>query len=228
MPKRSSKKSAPPDAPFSLFDINWLAVKGGETEPMLEALGLTDPQPVTWPQGIGAVCGDCWDFDANLNAPMSRVYVTPQVAGWRLAIGGWLAMGPAQEESINAYTKIAEYCRRLSAGYGEAHAFMSQGRMDCYGWILARDGRVVRTYVWDGVEDVNEGTPTPPELRMRTATNDGGRSWQPSESAVMAMAAEYSIDPRAFTPETPWSGSGVLAKTEWGRRHGVPARPLEP
>jgi hypothetical protein len=207
------------DYPFSLYDISWLAVKTSEAEGIIDVLGLSDPEPVTWRQGISAVCGDYWDSDAPLDAVLSRVYITPVVEGWRLAIGGWVGEGGwVSEGGVRGFDGVAEYCRTLSKRYGEAHAFTSQGRMGWYSWVLARDGDVYRRYFLNTKREIDEGSPTPAEQ------SDAGSS---GENSVMAIAGECSVDPRAFSRDTPFESEGLLAITAWGCANGVPERPLE-
>jgi len=78
------------EAPISFFDLSWLAVRAAPLEAAITALDLSDPVPVTWRQGMKAVCGDYWDLEAPLQAFLSRVFITPEVSGWRLVVGGWL------------------------------------------------------------------------------------------------------------------------------------------
>ena len=78
------------DFPIAFFDLSWLAVKSAPPEVILEVLDLSDPRPVTWRQGINATFGDYWDFSGSLLVCLSRIFITPEVGGWRFAIGGWL------------------------------------------------------------------------------------------------------------------------------------------
>lgn len=174
------------------------------------------------------MCGDYWDLMPLLNTHMARVYVTPLVSGWRLAIGGWFGAGVEPGDGGNSHRKIAGYCRKLSREFGEAHAFTTQGRMDWYAWTLARDGKVFRSFVWACEVSVDRGQLTPPELRWREQEFEDDEDWQPFEDEVMQMAAEYSVNPETFGPKTRSVGSGFLAATAWERKNGVPQRPLVP
>lgn len=211
------------DVPIEFFDVSWLAVRAASAEALLAALDLSDPAPVSWRRGVGAVCGDYWDFDAPLQSSLSRVFISPEIGGWRLAIGGWL--GGADLERLGAET--ARFCRRLSKEFDDAHAFTTQGRMDWYSWCLARDGSVFRRFFWADDEPlVDKGRPTPIEARSREEAVGRPGGWSPSESLVMALAAEYSIDPGRLASMQS-VGQGFLAVTAWGRKHGVPSRSLD-
>jgi hypothetical protein len=210
------------DFPIAFSDLSWLAVRAAPPEAIIAALDLSDPVRVTWRQGLNAVLGDYWDFDAPPNAFLSRVFITPKVAGWRLAVGGWL--GGMDEEEPGS--DIADYCRRLSREFGEAHAFTTQGRMDWYSWCLARSGVVYRHFVWADSPVVDTGAPTPTEARLRKKGSRRPADWYPSEAMVMAIAGECSIAPNQLATMKS-AGPGYLAVTAWGRQHGVPSRSLD-
>lgn len=209
------------DSPSAFFDLSWLAVRAAPPEAIVAALGLTDPVPATWRQGLNAVCGDYWDFDAPASSFLSRVFITPEITGWRLAVGGWLG-GTVGEKPGSS---VAGYCRMLSREFGDAHAFTTQGRMDWYSWCLARSGEVYRHFLWADEPLVDEGTPTPVEMRSREDSAKPA-DWRPSEILVMAIAGECSFDPSKMDSMR-IAGTGWLAVTAWGRHHGVPSRSLD-
>ena len=210
----------PQDHAISFFDTSWLAVKCADADPIIDILALSDTRPTTWAQGLDAVCGDYWDFDADPGSELSRVFITPRIGNWRLAVGGWL--GTAGESGATAIHTVADYCKTLSTRYHQAHAYTTQGRMDWYSWILARDGNIDRAFAWSDKVIVDEGSPSSAEAASRGKVD----RWRPSEQIVMAIAAESSKSPRDFGPHTLCTGDGALATTEWGRKHGIPNRPL--
>ena len=208
------------DHPLAFFDNCWLAVKAGEPKTIIEKLDLSQPTNAIWREGLEAVCGDWWDFDESLQCSDSRVFITPLVAGWRLVIGGWFGAGDTER-----WMRLVHHCRDLSAEFGEAHAFTSQGRMDWYSWMLAEGGNVFRQFLWGEKVLIDKGAPTASELRLR---QQKAGAWQAREVDVMTLAGEYSVNPVELGPTTPSTGSGILAVTPWGRANGVPRRPLSP
>lgn len=210
-----------PDSPIEFFDLSWLAVRPMAPEVIIAALDLSDPYPATWRQGINATAGDFWDFDAPDLAHLSRVFITPEVAGWQLVVGGWLGGSDLEDPGRD----VAGYCRKLSSQSGEAHAFTTQGRMDWYSWCLARSGTIQRHFLWAECPLIDEGTPTAVELEYRHGA-DGSLGWQPDESAVMAIANECSVGPDQLGLLQS-TGTGLLVTTAWGRKHGVPSRNLD-
>lgn len=204
--------SAPP---LSFHDMSWLAVRGASVDRILAVLGLSSPKPATWQQGLSAVCGDYWDFEADIDTPGSRVFISPLVEGWRLVVGGLL--GGTDKAGI---APILHLCETLSREFSEACAYTTQNRMDWYSWILARDGAVYRQFLWDSAILVDEGAPTQVEAESRAAVYS--TDWLPSEELVITIAAASSISPLALGPGTPVSGQGYLALTPQGRERGTP------
>jgi len=232
------------DSPRGFFDNSWLAVERGSVDAISKTLELSELRTVTWSEGLNAVCGDFWDAELEGNAALSRVFITPEVSGWRLAVGGWLGgdggrrataticssshPGPIvvpSEEGGVSLDEIARYCRELSATFGAAHAFTEQGRMDWYQWILASGGVIQRLYCWNGKALRDEGDM--PEVERRIHERDGTEEgWEPNTGDVGAIAGHYSIDPDLVDLSTPSVGVGFLGTTRWGRDHGVPKRDL--
>jgi hypothetical protein len=173
-----------------------------------------------------ALQGRCKDRPELTSTPLplaARIDVLPvRGNGWRLVLGGWL--GGADQEHPGV--EVADYCRRLSKEFGDAHAFTTQGRMDWYSWCLARGGVVYRQYFWADSPLVDEGEPTSVEARLREEASGRPRGWYPSEGLVMAIAGECSIDPSRLELMRS-AGPGYLAVTAWGRKHGVPSRSLD-
>jgi hypothetical protein len=220
-----------PDVPCSFFDMSWMAVRDCEVESTMRALALSDPRPVRWVQGMHAVLRDIWDFDDNAS-PWSRVYVTPRLDGWRLALGMWV--GGLGERGTE---EIVRSCRELSAMHGRACAFTTQGRMDWYAWTIATDGRIERHYVWNGGLVTDQGTASQQEvalIEVRKAERRAlykeagiaqadmkGLDWHPNEALVMGLAAAFSFDIDTLGPSTKVEGEGFLCQTAIGRERGA-------
>jgi hypothetical protein len=210
------------DSPIAFFDLSWLAIRAAPPERIIAALDLSSPTPTSWRQGINAAVGDFWDFDAPPAAFLSRVFVTPEVAGWRLAVGGWFGGTDRERPGRD----VSDSCRQLSGLFGEAHAFTSQGRMDWYSWCLARAGTIDRHFLWAESLLMDDGCPTPAELQVRHEDSRRPIRWRPDEGVVMAVARESSICPLELE-SMQTSGSGYIAVTAWGRQRGVPSRSLD-
>jgi hypothetical protein len=208
----------------TIHDVSWLAIPTLPPVDLFADLELSDAVQVTWRQGIAAVCGDYWDFEAEPAAYRSRVFLPPPIRGWQLVTGGWFG-GHEGDERLES---IAHLCCDLSRRYGHAYAFTTQGRMDFYAWTLAHEGSLARHFVWDSGIVADIGSPVPAERsRVPTSTPIGSAPREPTEALVMAIAAEWSVSPLALA-ETDWGNAkGMLATTAWGRQYGIPTRPLE-
>ena len=249
------------NVPIDLYDNGWLVVKGADPEELVEEIGLFQPKQVTMQQGFNAVVVDFWDYEFasdNGFAHNSRVFITPQIDGWCFVIGGWVSLGAdlrimsfseQRKYEANGFDShghrkgyvplsnveaIKNLCVKLSRKYGQAHAFVTQGRMDWYGWLLSNSGNIDRCFVWSGRVDVDEGSWSPTEARLRIELLDEpDEPWEEQvfgEDVIMEIARENSVSPKDWH-----SGNilrinpkdkGILAITEYGLKSGVPTRSL--
>lgn len=194
------------ERPF--FDVSWLAVPGAVTADLLDALELSTPREVSWQHGLSAVLGDYWDFEASVEASLSRVFAITLPGGrWSCLIGGWFG-------DVGKDTLVSDICVQASRARGQAHAFTTQGRMDWYAWTAAREGTIVRRVVWAGEPMLDEGAPAAEE------------NWDDEdaslEDTVCRLASVYATGPDECGAQV----SGLLTTTPWGRTHGVPRRAL--
>jgi hypothetical protein len=222
--RTAPKPEAPPEPQpgIDFYDISWLAVRGADPEAMLSELGLSDERPVDFRAGYGAVWGDQWNFDAPLDADLARVLVTPRIADWCLAIGGWLAL-ELETPRYAPHRPLRAWLERLSRNHGAAAAFTIQARSDWYGWMMARDGKLTREFLWADEVVVDRGSLAASEAASRRKTS--GKRWRPEASDILEVAAETSIAPKRVVDGVPAGRSCLLATTAWGRDHGVPSQP---
>jgi hypothetical protein len=85
---------------------------------------------------------------------------------------------------------------------------------------------VYRRFLWGDAVLIDDGDPTLAEMKLHAAAISKGEEWRPSESAVMIIAGESSIDPSNIGTMSS-VGPGNLAITTWGKENGVPSRPLD-
>ncbi len=189
-------KNHSPERASEFFDASWIATKAPTIDELAKLLNLTDTVSASWREGLEAVLGDYWHGPED--AQWSRVYLTPRLGSWRLAVGGWFGFRE-KKGGKDGFRPVARLCRKLSKRFGQAHAFTSQGRMDLYAWILAHDGQVTRELVSDGKVMTDRGTPLPIEVRLKKAwikqlDEDAGElplDWI-GEEAVMAIAKDIT------------------------------------
>lgn len=214
------------DSPEAIEDTSWLAVRDGSVDAIVKALGLSDPIPVSWSQGMEVVGGNHDDCPAEWGE-LAGVFITPMVRGWRLAVGHYLGAGPLvrpDEDLRTDWRRVVSWCRRLSRVFGETHAFTDQAQMNWYSWILASGGSILRQAVYeDGELLSNRGQPSGVEARLisRFRPDEVQSRWQPDVGYVPRIAGEWSINPWRIGPRTRTAGRGFVAVTRWGRQHQV-------
>lgn len=214
------------DVPDVLDDTSWIAVKGGSVEAIAKVLDLSDPKPAIWAQGMEVVGGNHDDCPVEWGE-LAGVYITPLVRGWRLAVGHYVGAAPLHRSEHDLRTdwrKVAGWCRRLSRQFGDAQAFTDQAQMDWYSWILARDGAVVRQFVFEDGEFLSDRGPRS-EVENRLITrfrpDECTPRWRPDVGDVPKVAGGWSVNPWRIGPRTRLVGQGFVAVTPWGRRHEV-------
>ncbi|MEV8098177.1 HEAT repeat domain-containing protein [Kitasatospora sp. NPDC085879] len=197
------------------WDYHWVAVPGDTYEGAFEVLGLHDRIPATLAMGVSGRIHD----EAVVPGPdgtgltVNRVFVTPEIAGWRLLFGGILVNCP--DEGV--LELLAERC-------GQACYFGRDGYDDEHLWAVAERGRgIVRSYATYR-EPAWTGEPLPWE-EPQTADPQ----WEPGlyepnaslESDSQAVAARLCVDPEDIGDDTPMTGHGWFALTAPGVGHGV-------
>ncbi|MEU9019104.1 HEAT repeat domain-containing protein [Actinomadura sp. NPDC048394] len=221
------------------LDGSWFALPTGDQDAVLDAFGLSDPEPVTMRMGAAAWGQEHhgWGWiDSH------RMYVTPRFDGWTLVFG---CPGDDDDDTELRDTVLA-WCERLSARFGAAHWYGTSCGDGWTAWCIAEQGRVVRYY--DAFEEDDQvGTGHPAEDGYLLPHEDGfpddafdGVDTSDSEAfraryeqvkaelgipdtcEAPEIAARASVDPSALGPGTRVEGHGVLALTATGREEGHP------
>lgn len=114
---------------------SWFCVSTGDQHGVMALLGLTAPRPATWELADSVIIGTTHGDDAGF------VFVTPEVNGWTAVIGPW-----CDPDDDDRHEEVRALVERLSAVYGEAHAFTWGNYDEGSAWLIARSGRTVRRY----------------------------------------------------------------------------------
>lgn len=185
----------------------WAAIPTTDQGAVLDALGLSDPIPVTMRLGAAAWNRDHHDWSTHNDC--RRTYVSPAFDGWTLVFGKSPEAGHSTgDEEYRA--ALNDEVLRLSTRFGEAHWYGASCGDGWTAWCIARDGRIVRFY--DNFdEDSAIGDPD----------EDG------DDDYATQVAAELSVDPEGLGPHTHVQGRGILALTSCGRELGAPTGVLE-
>ncbi|MGW4804272.1 HEAT repeat domain-containing protein [Kitasatospora sp. NPDC004272] len=204
------------ELPGEGWEYCWLAVPGDEYRAAFEVLGLHDAVPATLAMGRSNPVSDEVRLvdDDGTERTVRRVFVTPELAGWRLFFGNHLMLTCFDDDLV---ARVAEAC-------GRAHFHCRDDYEDSHHWVIAERGRgVVRSYAAEG-DPQWTGDPLPWE---RPQTEDP--YWDPDdeetpgasmETDSAEAAARSSIDPDRTGADTPRSGHGWLLVTEPGFGHG--------
>ena len=149
----------------------WMAVPTRDPAAVAEVLELTEVQAANWETGleVGLFMED-------------RVFVTPGLDRWTLAVGSGLP-DPANPGERASWTTLMSL---LSSRFGEAQYFGSHRVSDYSAWAKFVDGKQVRLFSWAQEEIFNEGEPTPEETDRLT---------DPEEEDVFAVAEAWGLSP---------------------------------
>jgi hypothetical protein len=210
--------------PFG-YKMAWIAIRTPDREAVVRSLELRDTRETSWQEGIDTIYRDG-----------SLLFITPAVKEWTMVVGWWTAHA-GDEQSPAA---VEELVTRLSTEFGEAQAFATHRVVEAHHWILARDGRLLRSFAYLGESGrvlANKGEPTgaeqsmnfrvlsaPEELdeqELRGALPNDDEWWAPNEEDVMSVAGHWSINPQDLGTSLITTGQGLLAHTP------IPVSPLD-
>ncbi|MFI6517715.1 hypothetical protein ACIBF1_19315 [Spirillospora sp. NPDC050679] len=224
----------PDDPPVPVVDCcnAWMAVPTGDQAGVMAMLGLTALRPVGFAEAVQILHQDAHDEQGVARTALERVFVTPELDGWTLVIGGWC--DPADWERCD---EVLRLCRSLSGRYGRTQAYSSESG-HCSAWLVTEHGAVVRRYAATGEREDDEpfalGEPLALEIARRRELGlplvENGRPWRMSlDDAWMtaacelapAVAADLGVSPLELSHDTPKRGSGLLALTPYAEHDAI-------
>lgn len=190
-PEAAEKSAVPqgaevtPDKPRPFgYKTSWLCVKCDSPEQVISALGLKGAAPANWKSG--------------LSQTGSRVFVSPAINGYVLAVGyGTFGVKSTAEEELSALGAVAER-------FDEVQCYASHRVSEFHAWAKFVKGQLVRAYGWcgcDGMVYLNEGELTPEEQRLgfdsliQSDDDDWENAEFPDEESVIRIAAAWGINP---------------------------------
>ena len=202
------------DTPVNFgYKCMWIAVKTNNKERIAQVLGLKNRQPSNWQTGIAGAYND-------------RVFISPQVSEWTLAVGFGLSNvdggGHLVEEE-----NYKEIINKLSKEFGEAQFFASHRVVEYHVWAKSINGKTIRYYSYVGEKGENilvEGEPTDVEKQYNFINTFSKEAKDknyfartdltiPDEDVVMKIAAAWSVDPTKLAGRKDVSpGLGIVGK----------------
>jgi hypothetical protein len=218
---------------------SWLALPTGDQNAIMDSLDLSDPRPATMRLGFAAYSCDRHGL-ASRERRAGRVFITPQLNGWTLVMGGgWRC---AFDDEVVA-------ARQLSERFGAAQAFGFDGQTGWSSYLICTNGNIVRRYVGESPElcigprlaveenrllfdDFPFADGDLSEIDLQGPDKDAqwasllARYELIGDCNTLTVADAMSVSPVNLTANTMKSGHGILALTALGRIHGVPAGAL--
>jgi hypothetical protein len=176
---------APITRSFLARPASWLTVRSRNLPAVQMALGLHNPRPCTWLEGL---------------ATERELFIAPPVNGWILIVGSGL---PDPADDIDAcFRFVLELSRKL----GQVQFFNASAISGQHAWVRAEAGRIVRAYAWAGETLWNQGIKTRAELELGLKcfhyleTPDFAPFGQPeiisaNVGKVPLLASRWSFDP---------------------------------
>ncbi len=189
-PSSEPMRCAGAHALSALWPRLWIVVKGRKLRTLQAALGLRNPQPCSWPEGL---------------ASTGRVFLAGPIKGWILVTG------PALPDPTDEVDDCFHSVCRLSREVGQVQLFCVNSVLGHHGWIKAKGGRIVRAYVWAGTTVWSQGALTPEEQALHLKCFDYAQNAQAlSDGEVAAvrencervklLAGQWSVDVANLEP----------------------------
>ena len=192
------------------YKIVWIAIKTNNKSKLSKILGLKNPKPANWKSGIE-------------NAYESRIYITPQIGEWTLAVGMGLPLG----DSIESIEKLELLLNKFSSEFGEAHFFGTHRVVEYHNWMKSVNGKMERIYSYVGESGENikvfgQLTDSEKGLKLFNSLSEEAKSddyWEredldfADEELVMEIAENLSINPTKLTERTDIKNElGIIGK----------------
>lgn len=163
----------------------WLAVRSRDTHAVQLALGLHNPRPCSWSEGL---------------LTSRNLFIAPPINGWTLVFGAGL---PLPDDDVDACYR---FLRELSRKLGHVQFFQADQVLQHHAWAQLESGRVVRAYAWAGTTLWNQGVKTSAEIALRLncfsyGENPGSDDWTVADhlvanvEKVSQLARRWSLDP---------------------------------
>ncbi len=187
---KSSASAEASNCPFATACILrrpgcWLAIKSRSLVAVQSALGLHNPKPCSWLEGL---TGD------------DKLFIAPPVKGWILVMGSGL---PDPGDDPDACFR---FLTGLSRRLGQVQYFCASRILNHHAWVRAEGGRVIRAYAWAGKTVWTQGPRTPAErdldLKCFDYTETPEKSFFGDHDAIATnvdkvplLASRWSLDP---------------------------------
>ena len=193
--------SATPDKPESFgYKISWIAARDLTSRQMADVLELQNVLRANWTTGLAA---------AHSSAPPFRVFITPPISGWTLAIGRGLPYPIDIEASDGSDRTIGArfdaLLQRIKPHSPETLFFATHRGAGLDAWARMRGARIERVFAFceqqvlanRGEQTTEEHALGLPDLGARDPPeadaflNDIYNAWSARRAALLATGTEW-------------------------------------
>lgn len=195
-----------PGGPRSIFGLpkRWIAIRSTNLQAVREAFRLHNARTCTWEEGLA-------------EASQSKLFISPPVGSWILVMGTCL---PDPHEDVD---HCFRFLNDLSAKLGHVQYFLADRVLFHHAWVRAEGGETLRAYAWAGETLWQQGDMTIAEMELglhcleygEQAGNDSfppAAFIQTNTEKVVALAANWSIDPLTVDPRALRLGQGLAGE----------------
>jgi len=198
-------------APIFNGPNRWLAVRSGNPHLVQAALGLNNPTPCSWEEGVSA-------------AHEHKLFISPPIRGWILVMGSNL---PEPGDDVD---KCFRFILDLSRKLGQVQFFSVNRAVNHHAWVQAEQGVVQRAYAWAGKTLWNQGALTRAEIELVFKCYGYGEGEErvdfgrPDPTALNTerlplLAARWSVDPTSVDARMLKENQGIAGQLSRSRAH---------
>jgi hypothetical protein len=192
-------------APCFRWPGSWLAIKSRSSFAVQSALGVHNPKPCSWSQGL---------------AGEEKLFISPPVKGWVLVMGSGL---PDPSDDVDACFR---FLLQLSRRLGHVQFFSASRVLHYHAWVKANGGSIARAYAWAGKTLWIQGEQTPAEKELGLKCLDYLESLAPPQfgqpdipslnvDKIPFLAARWSIDPGRLDARFLQLERGIAGEPSW-------------
>ena len=188
---------------FASRPVLWMAVRATDPKTVQAALGLNQPIPCSWTEGM---TGE------------RSFFIGPPVNGWIIVTGSGL---PNPSCDVD---ECFRFLARISGQLGQVQLFHADRILHHHAWARAENGIVMRAYAWAGETIWNQGAKTPAEIELSMkcfgyGDDPNADSWAAVEwtaanvGKVPLLATRWSLDPARINERARNRADGIAGES---------------